>query len=37
MRRLEQKLAQIQTGTCPNGYDIISREPVLRFTGALGS
>ena len=34
MRWRAQKL--VQTGTCPHGYDIVSREPVLRSTGALG-
>jgi hypothetical protein len=35
MKWLEQKLAQ--TGTCPNGYTITAREPVLFSTGSLGS
>ena len=35
MRWLEQRL--IQTGTCPQGYTITSRKPVLLSTGALGS
>jgi hypothetical protein len=35
MKWLEQKLRQ--TGTCPTGYTITSREPVLFSTGTLGS
>jgi hypothetical protein len=35
MRWLEQRLEE--TGTCPNGYTLTSREPVLLSTGALGS
>ncbi|WP_395016126.1 hypothetical protein [Dongia sp.] len=35
MRWLEQRLQQ--TATCPNGYEITSRKPVLLSTGALGS
>ncbi len=35
MRWLEQRLAQ--TGTCPRGYQITSRKPVLLSTGTLGS
>jgi hypothetical protein len=34
MSWLEQRLQA--TGTCPNGYEITSREPVLLSTGALG-
>jgi hypothetical protein len=35
MNWLEQRLQQ--SGTCPNGYRITSRRPVLFSTGALGS
>jgi hypothetical protein len=35
MRWLEQRL--VQSGTCPNGYTITARNPVLLSTGALGS
>ena len=35
MKWLEQRLEQ--TGTCPRGYTITAREPVLRSTGAIGS
>lgn len=35
MRWLEQRLRE--TGTCPNGYEITSRRPVLFSTGVLGS
>jgi hypothetical protein len=35
MRWLEQRLRE--TGTCPNGYEITSRRPVLLSSGTLGS
>ncbi|GAB2176198.1 hypothetical protein [Dongia sp. agr-C8] len=35
MKWLEQRLRQ--TGTCPKGYEITARKPVLFSTGALGS
>ena len=35
MKWLAQRLSE--TGTCPNGYTITARRPVLLSTGALGS
>jgi hypothetical protein len=35
MKWLKQRLTE--TGTCPNGYAITSRKPVLFSTGSLGS